>query len=301
MDTVPARRHYWTGARVVRAVLIMQIAKIYHVSHGRTFPLTLTDKGPFRFEITELEPEALANLNPAEAGFQIFLIQAEEGRVHSLLEELRNHRRLDDYPKILILPESEYRARYAEATLAARTLALDDSIRPEHLMTVLSLVLQQEYYRQTVYKLSRDSRQRSQLFETLMELARRELKSAREESAAFRSLVEYDASQKRFEDDLLLALENANVLRDSELLTMKRQLEATDRLSEYRERELHDARATISAAEAALDMSRRESLEREKIIGAMDRLRSFTDREMIELFNENQDLRARLGLPPRAP
>ena len=55
----------------------------------------------------------------------------------------------------------------------------------------------------------------------------------------------------------------------------------------------------MHATESVLDLSHRENMEREKIIQALERLRMLTDKELIDLFEENQTLRSRLGMEPR--
>ena len=164
---------------------------------------------------------------------------------------------------------------------------------------MLEQVLQQEYYRQVVYRVSQESRQRLGAFESLLELARKEIKTFREESAAFQALLTYEGNLRQFDQSMRVAMEETMQMKSNELLGMKSQLEATERLSDYRSLELREARATLSAAEAALDMSRQENIERERIILAMDQLRSYTDKELMDLFQENQTLRARLGMEPR--
>ena len=76
-------------------------------------------------------------------------------------------------------------------------------------------------------------------------------------------------------------------------------LQAMERLSEFRDKELKDARETLDAAQRALDLSRTENMEREKIIDALQRLNIYTDQEVVELFRENEELRKKLGMPPR--
>ncbi|HQI21177.1 MAG TPA: hypothetical protein PLW55_17625, partial [Leptospiraceae bacterium] len=79
----------------------------------------------------------------------------------------------------------------------------------------------------------------------------------------------------------------------------KSTLAAYEHLSEFRDRELSETRKQMHATESVLDLSHRENMEREKIIQALERLRMLTDKELIDLFEENQTLRSRLGMEPR--
>lgn len=277
----------------------MQTSKIYHISEGRKFPLISRESGPFRMEVVEAHLNDLGGIHPSRSHFHIFLIQAERGNVETMLQGLREARHLDDFPKVVILPEEEYGRYGKEAGLIPRALVLDDDLRPLHLKLFLELSLQLEYYRNVVYRLSHDSRARGGVFDNLLELARSELRSQKEETGAYSSLLEYEQSLRDFDRNIQGAMEQAMNLKDQELLDMKSQLEATERLSQYRDLELKQAKDQIDATEIALDMSMRENLERDKIISALDSLRIFTDKELMDLFHENQELRKRLGMPPR--
>lgn len=278
----------------------METARIYHLSEGRSFPLEPGARGAFQLEAAHLQLADLPGLSISPSELSLLLIELSGAAALECLETLKKRRDLDDLPKLLLTGSEAYRDVQSRAALAPRTYLLDDSIRPDHLRILLDLMLQLEHYRRSVNRLVHDSRAQGRAFETVMDLARAEMQSAREESGALRALVEYEATQRRFEDSLQQALDRANSLRERELVALKRQLEAAERLSEYRDRELKEVRAVANAQEAVLEFSRQEGIERERILTALDRLRSLTDRELMDLFEENQQLRRRLGLPTRA-
>ena len=277
----------------------MQKATIYHVSDGRAFPLEFRDKGPVHLALQECPPDSLDSIRPNPDQLALIRIQGEEGQLDDIVARVRTARHLNDLPKVLLLAEEDYAEAIKKVALLPRTVLLDDSIRPFHLQLILELIVQQEYYRQVVYQLSHDSRQRGEVFENLMELGRRELKRSREESDAYRALVEYETEIRKSEKGISGAVDVVGRLKEQELLSLKTQLQATERLSQFRDNELREAREQIHAQEEVLNMSRRENIERDKIINALDRLRIYTDKELMDLFHENNELRRRLGMPPR--
>lgn len=277
----------------------MYRTSIWHVAENRTFPLEVHPKGNFQFTVHEIQAAALADLSPEPGSYHMFLIEAVPGSGSSIKSTLVKARQLNDFPKLVIVPSTEYQGLAADFQLVPRAYLLDDSIRTRNLLLILELLLQQEYYRQVVYGLSGDMRKSTDIFENMISLSRQELTDSRAETDAYRSLLEYEQSRRKFGQALEGALEEVSGLRDSELLGLKQQLAATERLSEFRDRELREAHDTIQAAEAALEFSRTEQARREDILVAMDRLRSYTETELLDLFQENQDLRRRLGMPPR--
>lgn len=277
----------------------MYRTNIWHVAENRTFPLEVHQRGQFEFVVHEIRPSDLESTKPEPGTYHVFLLQSESGKQGALRDAIKKARHLNDYPKLVIVPSADYASVVAEYQLLPRAYLLDDSIRPGNLLLTLELLLQQEYYRQVVYGLSGDMRKSTDIFENMIALARKELTDAKSETAAFQALLEYAASRREFEDSLNNANEQVARLRDHELLGLKAQLAATERLSDFRDQELLDARRTIDAAEAALEFSRKENLRRETILNAMDRLRSYTENELLELYQENQQLRQKLGMPPR--
>ncbi|MBX7057224.1 MAG: hypothetical protein K1X75_04115 [Leptospirales bacterium] len=277
----------------------MQIARIYHISSQRSLPVEVGIRGGMQIESMAIAPEDLAGLRPKPDELSLLLVEMEAGAELSTMKSVSSRSDLNDLPKLLLCPASSYRSILSAAALSPRTYLLDDSVRPEHLRLTIELLLGQEHYRFSVRQLANEARNQRGAFENVLEMARRELQSAREEHGALRALLEYEAQAERFHHGLQEALEQANSLRDRELVSLKGQLEASERLSQFRDQELREARSVANATEAALDLSREESLEREKLITALDRLRSLTDRELMDLVRENELLRQKLGLPAR--
>ncbi len=277
----------------------MHRTKLWHASSGRKFPLNPRQQGLFQLEVAEIDLKQLAALEPEKGMDHVFLIQMEKDDFAGLKEDLQSARLLTDYPKLFLVPEAEYKDALKEYSLIPRAYLIDDSVRPRNMMLLLEFVLQQEYYRQVVYRLSGELRQQSDLFENMFELARAELQASREENEAFRHLSDYAESRRRFQNQVTEAMETVVELKDQELLTLKEQLEATEHLSEYRSKELKHAQQTIQAAEAALDLSRKENLRRDQIIDAMERVRTLSESELLELIQENNDLRQKMGMPEK--
>ena len=278
----------------------MQSCKIWHSSDGRKFPLETREKGQFQVTVQEISIEDLATVEPDPGTLHTFFIQLETDRLDDLIEILKNARYLQDYPKIIILGNDQYRAASSRLSLLPRVLILDDSLRPQHLKLFLEQVWQLEYYRMLVYNLSHDMRQQKEVYDSLINLARSELQSSRDENEAFEQLQEYERQHREFDVNLSNAREQVESLKNSEILDLKDQLAAMERLSEYRDFEYDRTRAALNATEKVLDLSQQENIERDKIINAMDRLRALTDQELIELLNENKELRGKLGLPERS-
>lgn len=278
----------------------MQSCKIWHASDGRKFPLDIRDTGQFHLTVEEIPLSQLSEIEPQPEILHTFFIQVEEGKLSELIGLIKNARYLQDYPKIIAVRADDYHSAVQDTTLMPRVIVLDDSIRPLHLKLFLEQIWQLEYYRRAVYNLSHDMRKQKEVYDSLIELARRELQVSRDENEAFEQLQEYERSHREFDQSLMRALGSVENLKDHEILDLKEQLAAMDHLSEYRDREVARAQATLNATEKVLEFSNQENIERDKIINAMDRLRALTDQELLELIQENNELRDKLGMPARS-
>ena len=277
----------------------MKQTYIWHVSRGSKFPLRLNDSGPLQPVLKTCSLEELEGLAPSADVLHVFLIQLDGAEMAPFKQEIKKAHRLDDFPKLIIVPDNLYEQARNDFALVSRTYVIDDSTRTHHLHLLVELVVHQEYYRQLLYDISGELRRHSELFENMQALTSRELKNITEESKAYQGLQEFEENCRKFEVSTREAMSLVNELKDEEMHSIKEEMSATERLSEYRVQELRAAHETIEATRAALEFSREENLRRDELLEAMDRLRSFTEKEMIELFEENKELRKKLGLSGR--
>ncbi|MBE7438622.1 MAG: hypothetical protein HS115_09240 [Spirochaetales bacterium] len=271
---------------------------IWHVSRGRSFPLELR-RGPFPIEIREASFADLENLTARPGEIHLCLIQVEKGGMEAIGQAIHRAKSVYDIPKILLVPSGEARNFPVNPELLPRTLILEDSIQPQNLAVCLEQQLVLEYYRSIVYTLSHEIRQKTEAYEKLLALSQEELKAKQSESRAYAALMDYHVEHQAFADRVQKARESMDSMQNSELLQLSEQLEAYERLSAWRDQEMKSAEATLQATSTALDLSTKENLEKEKLLNAMDRLRNFTEQELQDLLTENNELRARLGMPPR--
>jgi len=271
---------------------------IWHVSQGRSFPLELR-RGAFPIEVREARLADLENLTVRPGEIHLCLVQVEKGGVEAIGQAIHRAKALYDIPKILLVPAGEAKSFPVNPDLLPRTLVLEDSIQPQNLAVCLEQQLVLEYYRSIVYTLSHEIRQKTEAYEKLLSLSQEELKAQQSESRAYLALMEYHKDHQAFADRIMKARESMESMQKSELLQLSGQLEAYEKLSAWRDQEMQSAEATLKATSTALDLSTKENLEKEKLLNAMDRLRNFTEQELQELLQENNDLRARLGMPAR--
>lgn len=277
----------------------MYTVKIWHISSGRKFPFDFQSVGRFQVQLEELSPEKMPEISPDPSIIHLFCIQGESGQADYIRGILEKSADLIPYLRVLIVPENEYQDHLLGLQGNVRLVLIDDSIRSDNLRLLLETLINNEYYRAIIQTFARDLRGQSRAFDGFRNLASKELAQSKEESAAFQRLLDYESSYRDFEGKVEKAMQEALALKDREVVELTSKMQAMERLSEFRDKELKDAKETLDAAQRALDLSRTENMEREKIIDALQRLNIYTDQEVVELFKENEELRKKLGMPPR--
>ena len=277
----------------------MFTVKIWHISSGRQFPFDFQSVGRFNVQLAEVAPDQMSSIQPEPDFIHLFCIQGETGQADYIRDLLEKATDLIPYLRVLIVPEDEYQEHFTGLRGNVRIVLIDDSIRSDNLRLMLETLINNEYYRAIIQTFARDLRAQSRAFDGFRDLASKELAQSKEESAAFERLLDYESSYRDFEGRVEKAMQEALALKDREVVELTSKMQAMERLSDFRDKELKDARETLDAAQRALDLSRTENMEREKIIDALQRLNIYTDQEVVELFKENEELRKKLGMPPR--
>lgn len=249
--------------------------------------------------IRECSFEDAKTLQPDDTGIHLVFVQVEAGDLEAQCRTLDELPRLLPYYRVVLVPEAEYHRADQLLRVRKRLYLLDDGIKSGVLQMFLTVLLQLERYRSIIQDFSTQVRAHREFFDSFSNLIQKEMSEVKGESIAFQRLLEFEQRYRVFEEEVNRAINEAFRLKEHEMLHMQDALTAMEKLQVFRDSELQQARDTLRAAEIALNLSREENLERDKIIEALQRLNIYTDSEVVELYRENQELRKKLGMPPR--
>ncbi len=281
----------------------MTTIKIWHLSRNLKFPLkikidNLEDKN-LKIEIYERDLKEIELIRFEEESIPILVIQGTTATNQEIIELFNQNPILVPIAKVLILPESILEDTLNKIEVKRRLYTIDDQTKTTTLKYLLEFLIKSERYRKIIQDFSTQIRKYRDFLDGYIQLIRSELLDAKNEAKAFQHLLEFEQQYRNFEEKVNKALEEAFSLKEKEMIELQTTLKALEKLNEYRDQELLEAKKTLQATEIALEISRKESIEREKIIEALEKLNIFTDTEVMELYKENQELRKKLGLPPR--
>jgi len=280
----------------------MAEVKIWHLSKHLKFPLKIkVDAGEKNVPVSveERDFDDTKNIPFDEENIHVLVFQVMKENVHDVVKILNNTPLIVPYVKVLIIPEEYLEEIPKLLEVKRRVYIIDDQTKSSTLKIILEFLIKAERYRKIIQDFSTQVRKYRDFLDGYVQLIRSELLDAKNETKAFQHLLEFEQEYRLFEEKVNRALEEAFSLKEKEMIELQTTLKALEKLGEFRDKELLETRKSLEAAEIALEISRRENLEREKIIEALEKLNIFTDTEVMELYKENQELRKKLGLPPR--
>ncbi len=278
--------------------------KVWHLSQNLKFPLRIkvdtSSEKNLQLEIIEKDFQDIKDISFDDDNINIIVFHLlDEESKEQVTKSINQLPVLVPHIKIIICPEKLVEELNSKIEIKRRLYLLDEQTKTTTLKMFLEFVIKSERYRKIIQDFSNQVRKYRDFLEGYIQLIRTELLDTKNESKAFQHLLEFEQEYRAFEEKVNRALEEALSLKEKEMMELQTTLKALEKLGEFRDQELDEARKTLEAAQLALEISRKESIERERIIEALEQLNIYTDTEVMELYKENQELRKKLGLPPR--
>ena len=171
---------------------------------------------------------------------------------------------------------------------------IESPLRKNEIQYILEVTIQWQYYKMTAEEISESCLSNVGFFEGVFNLARNEYAETKKESEAYKQLLNYENQLKGYQDNIQTAFEKILGFKDSELIQLKERLNASEKLDNFREQELLEALKEKNATEQALEYSRIEEMNMDKMIHAQNNLFDYTARQIKDLMEENKRLKDEL-------
>ena len=255
---------------------------IWHISDKNSLP-EMNFPGFIETKIHNISPAEIGKIDPASAECNIILQNCET----SLPDDLVKNKNIS---AILI-----FQATLSKKSDNSRIQYLELPIRKNELQYILDIIIKCQYYKSTAQDISESCLSNVGFFEGIFNLAKDEYAESKKESEAYKQLLNYESQLKGYQDNIQKAFEQVLGLKDSELIQLKERLKASEKLDTLRELELKEAIQERVATEKALEYSRIEEMNMDKLIHAQNNLFEYTSRQLKELMEENKKLKEMLG------
>lgn len=275
----------------------MKHSIIWHISSGRNFPLQLWKHPKVEISIKNVRLNDFKSIRLDKNEINIIYLEAKTDEWASIKDDFINTFYLHPFLQLTLITSTDKEILELDHTKKNINFEVIHSpVRENELRLIIDRSIQAEFYKQTAIEIGDSCLGNMGFFEGLFELAKKETKDSQNTISAFESLLEYQKKVKFFQDELETAMEKVSDLKSQEMVELHERLRANEKLDRLREEELKLALETKEATEKALQYSRIEEINMDKIIKAQQKIFKLTDTEIRDLYYENIELKKRLGI-----
>ncbi|MCB1178619.1 MAG: hypothetical protein KDK36_13625 [Leptospiraceae bacterium] len=269
---------------------------IWNISkNGAEFPIQLWKHPKISIQVNNVHLEDIFNLEFSEDNINLVYLTIDSNDWKELSIKIINT--LNTHPKIqqTLIHVTDFQE--VPGLENGKILVLESPLRKKELKLIIDKTIQAEYYKRTSLEIGSSCLSNIGFFEGVFDLAREENRQQSETIKAFEKMLEYESKIKVSRDQLLKAVENVNDLREKELVELHERIKAAENMDALKSEELKIAIEESKAKDAALQFSRIEEINMDKILKAHTRLFKYSDQEIRALMNENIELKKKLGIP----
>ena len=155
----------------------------------------------------------------------------------------------------------------------------------EFLLLLEKVILVEQYHVMMKY-ISKESEDRIEAYEGLMDINRKEIFDSLKEKKSFEKILRYEKNLQKEQTRLTNAIHDFTMVRKSDFFDMKKRIDAEENLSKLRFNEIDNAKTTIVAQESIIDFSAEELSNAQKILNAKEYVAEMGRNEAMELHEQ---------------
>ncbi len=216
----------------------------------------------------------------------IFIVDIKKKGLPAILSIIRDDLRLNSFLKFVILSKKEIKKAVNASLNIMHIEFISQPVNTREFILLLEKSIVVEKYKEIMKLMSKDSEARIGAFESLMDIARKDIFESDKEKEAFEKILDYERHLAFEQEKLNKAIREFTLLRQKDLFDLKNRVKAEEMLMELRRAEMIDAQNVIKAQEAVIDFSARELHEAGKIIDATERVQELSRKEAMELHEQ---------------
>lgn len=269
-------------------------SNIWHISKGMDFPLELWKHPSFSIQVKNIDFKSWSKIDLQANELNILFFQISESDwAKNKNKIIRDY---DSNPKVTLFLIAPVDNKEFSEDSKGSYLVLSYPLRKKEIKHLIDKALQAELYKRASYEISQNCLENMNYVQGIFDLATKENLDKQNTIIAMEKMLEYHSKVKNYQENMNLAIDQVNVLRNEEVLMLHERLKANEMMDELKTEELKEAQKIREATEAALQFSRIEEITQDKIINAQNKLFEYTDMEIKQLVLENKELKKRLGI-----
>jgi len=225
-----------------------------------------------------------ANINEEE--INIFIYDIVDISPDLLLNEITKDERLQSFLKFIMIKKGQVKGLMKLNYNMMHLEFLNRPVDRRELLLLLEKSIIVERYREIMRLISKESEQRIEAYEGLMDINRKNVFESDKEKMAFEKILAFEKNLMKEQSNLSCAIRDFTLLRQIDLFDMRDRIKAEEMLAELRRKELIDAHEVIQAQESVIDYSAKELDDAKKIIDAREKVEELSRSETMELHRE---------------
>jgi len=225
-----------------------------------------------------------ANINEEE--INIFIYDIMDISPDLLLNEITKDERLQSFLKFIMIKKGQVKGLMKLNYNMMHLEFLNRPVDRRELLLLLEKSIIVERYREIMRLISKESEQRIEAYEGLMDINRKNVFESDKEKMAFEKILAFEKNLMKEQSNLSCAIRDFTLLRQIDLFDMRDRIKAEEMLAELRRKELIDAHEVIQAQESVIDYSAKELDDAKKIIDAREKVEELSRSETMELHRE---------------
>jgi hypothetical protein len=265
---------------------------IWNINDGAVFPIDTPKLAKFDIQVQDVPYKEWKKSPLDPTKMNLFFINLNVSSLAEIQKELFSF--IESNPPVQLtllgLPSEnkEINSKHIEI--------IEKPFRKKELKLIIEKSIQAVYYKYSTMEIGSAILENFSHFEGLFNLASKETKDANDSVKAFELILDYEKKNKVSSKRIYEAMSKVDEMKETEMLQLFDLIKANEKLNALREAELKDALATKDATEKALEFSKIEEINMQKIINAHDRIFEYTDLEIRQLVEENKELKKKLGI-----
>ncbi len=216
----------------------------------------------------------------------IFIVDLAEPSVDDIMNICMEDSRLQGHMKFVVLYKRQFRRASKLASHLLHVEFLSRPVQTREFLLLLEKTIIVERYREILSVVSRESENRIEAYENLLDINRHDVFESDKEKNTFENIIHFEKNLMTEQKDLNRAITEFSLMRHQEMFEMKKRINAEEMLAELRRQELIDAKNVIDAQDSVIQFSSKELDDANKIIDANERTHELSRLEAIDLHHK---------------
>ena len=227
-----------------------------------------------------------SNENISSDEINIFIVDFKQKNLSDIMSILRSDKRIHNYLKFVMLYKKQMRKAVNMSLNLLHVEFISRSINKKEFVLLLEKSVIVEQYREIMKYISKESEERIETFENLIDINRKDVFDSDSEKATFTKILEYEKNLMEEQERINKTMKMLTLLRQKEIFDVKNRVEAEEMVETLRRKELVESHGVIRAQESLINYTSKELNDANRVLNATERVQEMSRVEAIRLHDD---------------